>query len=125
MTTPILQITEVADGQTLQYVTYNDALRLLEQSCNDFLSVDLSSSDGTVTNASPNYDMLRYGVFRTTGNTVARTLTFSAQKRSFVVDNTGSAALDVIIGSTTISVPATTAYRFYADGTTNGLVRVQ
>lgn len=124
MTTPILKITEVANGQIDQYLTYNAALQQIEAAANDVLSIDMSAGNGTVTNTTP-FNMLRYGVFKTTGNTVARTLTFSANKRVFIVHNSGSAALDVIIGTKTISVPATTAYRFYCDGTTNSLTRVQ
>jgi hypothetical protein len=122
---PILQILEMQSGQVNLYLVSNDAVAALEAAANDVLAVDLSAGDGIVTNASPDYNMLRYGVFKATGNTVARSLTFSAQKRVFIVHNSGSAALDVIIGATTISVPATTAYRFYADGTVDGLVRVQ
>lgn len=123
MTTPILLIPEVAGSQIDQYLTYNQALRFLEAAANDVLVVDLSAADATVTNLSPDFEMLRYQVFESSGNTVARTITFSANKRAFKVDNAGSFDLDVIIGSTTITVPTGNLYSFYADGTADGLKR--
>ena len=123
MTTPILNITEVANGQIDQYLTINEAVRILEAAANALLLVDVSSGNATVTNLTPDFDMLRYGVFRSSGNAVARSITFSANLRSFKVDNAGTFALDVIIGATTVSVPIGDMYSFYADGTTDGLQR--
>lgn len=123
--TQILHLLEMQSGQTNLYLVSNEGITNLERAANDVLEVDLSAGDDSVSNAAPDYEMLRYAVFKTTGNTVARELTFSAQKRVFIVHNSGSFALDVTIGATTVSVPATTAYRFYADGTADGLVRVQ
>ena len=122
MTTPILLIEEVAND-TNQYIVFNQAIRDLESSVNDELVVDLSSGDASITNTDP-FDMLRYGIFTSSGNTVAREITFSANQRIFQVQNGGSAALDVTIGSTTLSVPAGEIHRFYADGTTNGLIKI-
>ena len=123
MTTPILNITEVANGQVDQYLTINEAVRNLEAAANASLTVDVSVSNAAVTNLVPDFDMLRYGVFRSSGNAVARSITFSANLRSFKVHNSGTFALDVIIGATTVSVPVGDLYSFYADGTTDGLQR--
>lgn len=123
MTTPILLITELANNQIDQYLTVNEAVRILEAASDGFLAVDLTAADATITNLAPDYKMLRYQVFRTTGNTVARSLTFSANQRSFKVDNAGTFALDVTIGATTVSVPAGALYSLYADGTVDGLKR--
>ena len=125
MTTPILQITEVANGQIDQYLTINEAVRILEAASDGFLPVDLVAGNALITNLAPDFEMLRHQVFRAENNTVARSITFSANERSFKVDNTGTAALDVILGATTISVPAGDLYAFYADGTVDGLKRAQ
>ena len=121
--TPILQITEVSNGQIDQYLTVNEAVRNLEAAANALLVVNVSAGNATVTNLAPSYEMLRFGVFRSSGNAVARSITFSANQRSFKVDNSGSFALDVIIGATTLSIPAGEMHSFYADGTTDGLKR--
>ena len=125
MTTPILKITEVANNQVDQYLTVNEAMRIMESAGDGFLVVDLSSVDANITNVAPDFEMLRYKTFAAEGNTVARSITFSANKRGFNVDNRGSAALNVIIGSTTVSIPAGDMYSLYADGTTDGLKRAQ
>ena len=123
MTTPILKITEVANNQVDQYLTVNEAMRIMEAASDGFLAVDLSSADANITNSAPNFEMLRNKTFATEGNTVARSITFSANQRSFNVDNRGSAAVDVIIGVESVSVPAGDMYSFYADGTADGLKR--
>ncbi len=123
MTTPILKITEVANNQVDQYLTVNEAMRIMEAASDGFLVVDLLTADATITNVAPDFEMLRFKTFAAEGNTVARSITFSANQRSFNVDNRGSAALDVIIGATTVSVPAGDMYYFYADGTADGLKR--
>ncbi len=124
MTTPILKIPEVADGQINQYLTYNDALRDLESSTNDFLVVDLTAGDYGVTNDSPTYIFSRYFLFKTDGNTVARSITVPSSKRFFAVQNGGSATLTVTSGSTSIGVTAGDTILFYHDGVANGLYAV-
>lgn len=121
MTTPILDIEEVASGQVNQYLIYNTALRALEASQNDVLEIDLSGADGSVTLA----ELQQHWMIVGSGHTVPRTLTVPAAKRQFAVQNTGTDTLTVSIGTTDVVVPADTAYLLYADGTANGLVRVQ
>lgn len=120
MTTPILNIAEVADGQINQYLTYNEALRSLESAANDFYVVDLSSGNVTLTAG----QFTRAVLFKSDGNTVARTLTAPASKRLFIVQNTGTAALTVKIGTTEIAVPIDSGSLFYSDGTANGLLAI-
>lgn len=121
MTTPILEIPEVQSGQVNQYLIYNMALRALEASQNDVLTVSLASASATVAAA----DLVRHFMFVGSGHTVARTLTFPNKKRQFAVRNAGTGAVTVKIGTTEVSVPAGSAYLFYADGTANGLFRVE
>jgi hypothetical protein len=122
LTTPILNIPEVANNQVDQYATVNEALRDLEAAGNDVFDIDMSSADASITNVSPDFVFSRYAVFRAIGNAVPRALTVPAAKRLFVVWNSGSADLSVIRGSASIVVSAGSAFVFYADGTTNGLV---
>lgn len=129
MTTPILKITEAANGQVDQYLTYNEALRAMESSTNNFYVVDMSSGDVTLTDAANvdpalNYIFSRNQVFRTSGNTVARVLTVPQSKRLFVVQNGGSVAVTVKRGTTEFSVASGRASTFYCDATANGLVLV-
>ena len=117
MTTPILGITELSDGQVNQFSTCNSALRALEAAANDYLDIDLSSASNTLTPG----EFQSAVIFRVSGNTVSRSVTLPANKRIFVISNGGSATLDVIIGSTTLTISASKSRMFYADGTTNGL----
>lgn len=120
MTTPILGITELADGQIDQFATANAAFRALEGSTNAVLSVDLTSADDTLTSD----EFTRYFLFSTTGNSTTRTLTVPASARIFAVRNGGSSTLDVTRGSTTLTVASGKTRLFYTDGTTNGLTQL-
>lgn len=129
MTTPILKLPEAANGQIDQYLTYNEALRALEASANNFYSVDMSTGDVTLTDTSSatpslNYIFSRNILFRAFGNSVARVLTIPAVKRLFVVSNAGTSALTVKRGSAEVSIPASQSRLFYSDGTTNGLAAI-
>lgn len=68
MATPILNITELADGQVNNYSTSNTGVRALEAASNDFLTVDLSAGNVTLTVAQYRGSV----VYRSSGNTVAR-----------------------------------------------------
>jgi hypothetical protein len=118
MATPILNITEVADGQIDQFLVYNQALRDLEAATNAILPLDLSAANRSITST----EFTRNYIFVTTGNAVSRTLSFPSQIRNFVVRNAGSAVLIAAVGTTQINVPVGRSRMFYSDGTTNGLV---
>lgn len=117
MTTPILGITEVANNQTDQYLTVNEALRDLESAGNAFVTVNFAAGDVTLTGA----QFTRNVLFRSSGNTVSRRMTIPASMRLFIVENAGSVALIVKCGTTEISVDALGATLFYSGGTANGL----
>jgi hypothetical protein len=117
MTTPILSITELADGQVDQFATANEMVRALEGATQNYLSVDLSAGNATLSLA--NYQ--DYFVFVSSGNTVSRSITVQQNKRFFAVRNGGSAALSVILGSTTKTLPAGETAIYYTDGAANGL----
>lgn len=125
MTTDVLKLTEVTSGSA-QNTVINQAIRDIEASIYSELEVDLTSGNATITSVSTTWQFLRYGVFKGTGHTVARTMTFPAppSTRIFQVWNDGTADIDVEIGTTSIAVPTTEIYRFYADGTANGLIQI-
>lgn len=117
MATPILNITELANGQVDQYLTANEAFRDLEVATNGVLAVDLSGGGVTLT-----LEQLRgAALFVCSGHTVASTLTIPALTRFFLVANRGTGDVDVEVGSTSITVTAGAMRAFFADGTTDGL----
>lgn len=120
MTTPIKNITEVANNQTNQYLTVNEALRALEAANFDIATVNLSSGNVTLTSAV--FD--RAVFFRSSGNAVARDLTIPQAKSLFVVHNDGSAVLTVKRGTTSVAIAVGAATLIYSDGTANGLIAV-
>jgi len=120
MATPILNIAECASGQVDQFAVYNEALRSLEKATQDFLEVDLASANATLTLA----NFRAYFLFRIKNNTVARDFTLQVNKRFFAVQNTGSATLSIKLGSTTLTLAAGASAMYYADGTTNGLIKL-
>lgn len=117
MTTPILGIIELALGQVDQFATANEAFRALEAAGNDVLAVNLASGNATLSAA----QFSSAALFRSSGNTIARSITVPASKRLFAVQNGGSFQLSVIRGSTTVGVAAGRSAILFSDGTTNGL----
>lgn len=120
MTTPILFITECANGQVDQFAVYNAALRSLEQATQDFTEIDLSAANATLTAAV----FRTYYLFRAKNNSVARDLILPANKRNFAVHNTGSATLSIKLGTTTLTLAAGASAIYYADGSANGLIKL-
>lgn len=120
MTTPILGIPELTDGQINQYLTCNEALRALESAANDLFSVNLSAANRSLTSL----EFSRSLFFVVSGNTVARSLTVPAVKRFFAVRNEGTFALSVVRGTTTVNLIPDDVALFYCDGTANGLLLV-
>ena len=118
MATPILNITEISASQQQKEVTANAATRALEAAANDFLALDFTSGNITLTDA----QFRSYANFKCTNVSVARDLTVSAIKRRFMVDNTaGTAAVSVKRGTATIVIAAGSAGMLWTDGTTNHL----
>lgn len=120
-TTPILALTKLAAGEATPYVSVNELAEGLEAAANDFLSVDLSSGNVTLTDA----QYRGYVLFRASGNTVARNLTLQAIKRLVVIDNSaGTSTLSLVLGSTTLTLGAGKLAMVYTDGTANGLTKI-
>jgi len=120
MTTPILGIPEIAGNQLNQYITANEAFRALEASANDFLSVELSGGDVTLTQA----QFAAAYAFIGTGHTLTRALTVPASKRAFVVGNAGTQNINVTRGTTVVVIAPGTAFLLYTDGTANGIFAI-
>jgi hypothetical protein len=120
MTTPILGLTELASGQVDQFVTANEMVRGLESATQDFLPVDLTAANATVSAE----DFKKYFMLFCSGHTVARDLTLPASKRFFCVHNLGTATLSIKLGSTTLTLATTLSGFYYTDGTANGLMKI-
>lgn len=118
-----LQLLQVAANQDQKEVTINDQAAQLDAAITEILSVSLASGNVALTSS-----QFRGAVkFIGTGHTVSRNLTFTAIKRGlFVVQNDGtsSGTLNVIVGSTTLSLAIGEIGQYSTDGTTNGLKRV-
>lgn len=118
MTTPNLAIPHVAAAQAQKEVTINDGFDRLDRAVTDFLAVDLSSGDVTLTAA----QYRGHRIFRSQGVTVARTLTVPAIRREVSIDNAdGTAVLKVARGAGFVDIPPGAALVIYTDGTTNGI----
>lgn len=116
-----LDISQVAAGQSSKEVTVNNATGQLDAALTELLDVNLSAGNVTLTSAQFRGAMM----FNGTGHSVSRNLTVPAVKRSiFVVRNSGTGDLNVVRGSTTLTLFASTLAVFATDGTTNGLIIV-
>ncbi len=116
-----LLITQMVDGQNTPEVTHNEANGDIDSSMTEFYLMDMSAANVTLTDA----QFARYILFRTSGNTVARSMLFtSPSKRLFAVDNTGTAILTITMGTTDVLLLAGGKTICYTDGTANGLVEV-
>lgn len=126
MTTPILNLKEIPDGMEKPQLTVNQDLRDLESACNHNYELDFTSGDIEITDeadADPdlNFVFSRYFIFVAVNNAVARTLTLIPKIRSFVIDNKGSATLNIQMGSTAVSLESNYAAFVYSDGSADGL----
>lgn len=119
MSTPINDWPELS-GSANNYLLANETFREIEKTYGDFLSVSLASGNVSLTDA----QFREAALFRATGNAVARDLTVPAIKKLFVVENTGSVALNVKRGTTTVVVQPGSANLLYTDATANGLVSI-
>ena len=114
-----LSVPDLAAAQNQKEVTINAQKNQLSGAIADFISVDLSAGDHTLTTAEFTFAM----GFASTGNTVARTMNVPAIKRAlFYVQNGGSFNLSVTRGTTTLTVPPGGVGFFQTDGTANGLI---
>jgi hypothetical protein len=118
MPTDNLQLTQIAANQDQKEVTANAALLQLSSALADSKSYDLSAGNAAVSTG----DYENFLIFETTGNAISRNLTLPAHERAAVlIKNGGSATLNIVVGSTTLTL-ASGKYGFYrTDGTTNGL----
>lgn len=121
MPTSNLDITQVAAAQNNKEVTINDALDKLDLALTDFVAVDVSGGDVTITN-----DDFRQNIcLAISGGSATQDVTVPAVKRLFIADNQdGTYDHDIVRGTTNITLGSGEAGLFYTDGTTNGLVAV-
>lgn len=115
-----LDLDQVAANQNQKEATINDANGELDAAITERLEVDVTSGNQTVT-----ADDYRRAIYiDVVGATVAgRTVTLQAIKRLIVVSSSEDAtqSIDIILGTTTETIPATEKFLIYTDGTANGL----
>lgn len=115
-----LGYTQIAAAQNQKEVTANDDFAIFDGAITEKLAVDLTSADATITTTQFQQNMM----FEATNNSVARTITVPAVKRSlFLVKNSGTAVLSVTCGTTTLKLGIGQSAVFATDGTANGLSR--
>lgn len=116
-----LSLPQVAAAQTQKEVTINAATQQLSAALADYLTIDMTSAGHTLSAT----EFTGYMGFKSTNNSVSRTLTIPATKRAlFFVSNGGSATLSIAVGSTTLTLASGGFSFFQTDGTTNGLVSI-
>lgn len=115
-----LNLTTVGPTQNNKTVTMNNMTEALSQAITASLSIDLSAGNHSITQA----EFTRYAYFITTGNAVSRNLTIYGVQRIFLVENQGSATLNIIRGSTTLTLAAGAKGIYKTDGGANDLVAV-
>jgi hypothetical protein len=121
-TSPILGITHIADNQTGKATTANTGTDRLEASANDTLDIDFTSANQTVSLD----DFQKHMRLRCINVTTPRTLTLQASKRELTIRSSSSntAALTVVIGTTSFVLLPGYSRKIYANGTANGLEEV-
>lgn len=121
----LLKFLLLANGQVDQYLTANEAMSGIAAAFNDCLDVDLSGGPVTLTTTEPPSaigELFAYFVFKCSGHTSAEDLVIPANKRFFAVLNDDATYdVNVVVGSTSIAVSASSGKLFYADGTADGL----
>lgn len=114
--TTLLNLDTIAPGQQSMYQTSNDADNQLERAMNDVLALTVNT-DITVTSD----QFTRNFVMQISGNASVFNVTIPRSKRFFSVENTGSASVNIVLGTTSLAVAAGDSALFYGDGTANGL----
>jgi hypothetical protein len=115
-----LTLPQWAANQTQPEVPVNDAAAQLSGALTDYLAVSMSGGSTSVSST----NFTQYMGFVASGGSSALNLTFPAVKRAifYVVNgDTGSGALSVVVGSTSINLDSGITGYFSTDGTTNGL----
>lgn len=121
MTSGNLAYVEIGASQDQKEVTANADFAIFDKAITEQLSVDLSAGNHTLTTVEFTQNIL----FISTGNAVSRDLTVPQRKRSlFLIRNDGSATLNVIRGSTTITITSAEVALCSTDGTANGLTKL-
>lgn len=117
-----LDLEQWASSQDQPDLTVNTSLVQLSSVISDYNTYDMTSTNITLSLS----DFQDYGLFITTNNgSTYDTFTLPEQKRAFfMIYNDGSEPLDVVRGTTTITVPVGEYYGFRMDGTANGLTQV-
>lgn len=119
-----LDISQVVASQTQKEVTINEATSQLEDAITEVLEFDLTTLGSTVMTDSQFQRNIGFSFIH---DTQAETITLPTTviPRFFFVDNSaGTDDLDVIKGSTTITVVAGGVVSLITDGTTNNLTLV-
>lgn len=122
-TTPNLAIAHIAENQAAKEVTANDAFTALDQALTDVFPVSVASGNVTLTTAQTTRAIL----LRISGASVAgREVVVPAAKRLFSVtlDGASSESVDIVRGTTAITIQPATGAILYTDGTSNGLARI-
>ena len=113
-----LDLTLVTENQNNKEATIATMGGELDAALTETFDADFTSGNITLSNS----EFRRAINFVASNLSVARTMTCPALKKFFVVDNTaGTATLDVIVGSTSITMVIGEIATFFSDGTTNGL----
>lgn len=117
-----LALPYVVASQDQKEVTVNDDLDRIDKRFDYEFAVDLSAGNGTVSLA----QIQQAAIIKGAGATVARDLTLAAFSGLRWIRNTGtgSGAVTVKVGSTSIVLPIAASGLFIGDGTTNGLVQI-
>lgn len=120
MTTPILEIPEIAAQQTAQYVIANEAFRALSGAANNFSQIDFAADDVELNAEIFQRNFLLIAI----NNTVARVLELPGKIRFFAVLNQGSETLTIMQGTTELTLAASASAFYFTDGTENGLIKI-
>lgn len=112
-----LNLPQIAENQTHKEITSNDADGALDAALTELLSID-ATDDVTLTNSQYRGAMF----FRVSVAGVGKKITLPQIKRLCVFSNVTANSVDLVRGSTTVTVPAGAMAVVYTDGTTDGLV---
>lgn len=107
---------QVATNQSNKETTINSADDQLGSAFGNFVALDATSGNITLSQAQATRNM----VFRRTDTTASRSITLYVMRRAYLIENS-AVATNIIVGSTTIAMQSGETALFYTDGTANGL----